>query len=122
EIARAFAQQNADVLVNISNDGYLGRTPVMRQHLANVVLRAVENGRTVLRVTNTGISARVTPSGRVLDATEGFTPAARTWTIARAPAGQTFYTRYGDIFVWLCAAASALALLTTFEFRRERGK
>ncbi|HYO62729.1 MAG TPA: apolipoprotein N-acyltransferase [Pyrinomonadaceae bacterium] len=120
EIARAFAQQGADVLVNISNDGYLGRTPVMRQHLANVVLRAVENGRTVLRVTNTGISARVTPRGEVLDATEGFTPAVRTWATARAAGGQTFYTRYGDIFVWLCAAASALALLTTFGSRGSR--
>ena len=49
--------EGADVLINISNDGYLGPTAVMRQHLANAVFRAVENGRPVLRVTNTGITA-----------------------------------------------------------------
>ncbi|HEV2763270.1 MAG TPA: apolipoprotein N-acyltransferase, partial [Pyrinomonadaceae bacterium] len=115
EIARAFSRQDADVLLNISNDGYLGRTPVMRQHLANVVLRAVENQKPVLRVTNTGITAHINARGEVLDATEGFVPAVRTWTVERAGTGRTFYTRYGDVFVWLCAALSVLALLATFK-------
>src|SRR5581483_5728328 len=44
-IARSFANEGADVLINISNDGYLGPTPVMRQHLANAIFRAVENDR-----------------------------------------------------------------------------
>ncbi|HYO99072.1 MAG TPA: apolipoprotein N-acyltransferase, partial [Pyrinomonadaceae bacterium] len=74
-IARQFTDAGADVLINISNDGYLGQTPVLRQHLANAVFRAVENRRTVLRVTNTGISARITPRGEVLDATGSFQPA-----------------------------------------------
>ncbi|PYS48104.1 MAG: apolipoprotein N-acyltransferase, partial [Acidobacteria bacterium] len=59
-IARQFADDGADVLVNISNDGYLGETPVMRQHLANTIFRAVENNRPVVRVTNTGITAYIT--------------------------------------------------------------
>ena len=120
EISRAFARQGADVLVNISNDGYLGRTPVMRQHLANVVFRAVETGRPVLRVTNTGISAAVTARGEVRDATEGFVPAVRTWAVARADGGQTFYAKYGDLFAWLCAALSVLALLSTFKSKGSR--
>jgi apolipoprotein N-acyltransferase len=109
------------VLLNISNDGYLGRTPVIRQHLANVVFRAVETGRPVLRVTNTGVSARVTPRGEVLDATETFRPAVRTWTVGRAAGGQTFYTRQGDLFAALCAAAAAVGLLSTFRLGRARG-
>ena len=44
-IARSFTNEGADVLINISNDGYLGPTPVMRQHLANAIFRAVENDR-----------------------------------------------------------------------------
>ena len=56
-IARSFTAEGADVLINISNDGYLGPTAVMRQHLANAIFRAVENERPLLRVTNTGISA-----------------------------------------------------------------
>lgn len=107
-IARTFTDAGADVLINISNDGYLGQTPVLRQHLANAVLRAVENRRTVLRVTNTGISARITPRGEVSDATGSFQPATRTWTITRATGGKTFYTRHGDLFVALCAAFSIL--------------
>lgn len=117
-IARTFAREGADVLVNISNDGYLGRTPVMRQHLANTVLRAVETGRPVLRVTNTGISALVTPEGRVRDATEGFQSAVRTWTISRAVEGPTFYANYGDIFVWACALITLLSVASTLAVAR----
>ena len=108
-IARKFAAEGADVLINISNDGYLGRTPVMRQHLANAVFRAVENNRPVLRVTNTGISAYISPRGEVSGATEGFQPAARVWLVSRAAGPRTFYTEHGDLFVIACAAISALA-------------
>ena len=52
-IARKLTSAGADVLINISNDGYLGPTAVTRQHLANAVFRAVENGRPLLSVTNT---------------------------------------------------------------------
>ncbi len=113
-IARKFTQGGADVLINISNDGYLGQTPVMRQHLANAVFRAVENARPVVRVTNTGITALITSRGEVRDATAGFQPAVRTWTIGPAPDGQTFYTRRGDIFVGLCAAIGLLLFVISF--------
>jgi apolipoprotein N-acyltransferase len=101
------------VLINISNDGYLGQTPVLRQHLANAVFRAVENHREVLRVTNTGISALITSRGEVTDATGSFEPAVRTWTISRARGGKTFYTRHGDLFVALCAVLSILLLVSS---------
>ncbi len=109
-IARKFSDAGADVLINISNDGYLGPTPVMRQHLANAVFRAVENGRPVVRVTNTGITAYISPRGEVRDATEGFRPAVRTWTVNRAVGGKTFYTKHGDVFVGTCAAISLAVL------------
>ncbi|MFL6228326.1 MAG: apolipoprotein N-acyltransferase [Pyrinomonadaceae bacterium] len=116
-IARTFTNAGADVLINISNDGYLGKTPVLRQHLANVVFRAVENRRTILRVTNTGISTRITPDGEVLDATDSFQPATRTWTISRASGGTTFYTRHGDLFVEACSLFSLLVLAATWRRR-----
>lgn len=112
-ISREFARGGADVLINISNDGYLGPTPVMRQHLANTVFRAVETGRPVVRVTNTGISAYITPKGEVIGATGGFKPDVRVWAIRPTGAGKTFYTRYGDLFVGLCAALSLVALVMT---------
>ncbi|HEX8845881.1 MAG TPA: apolipoprotein N-acyltransferase [Pyrinomonadaceae bacterium] len=113
-ISRSFVESGADVLVNISNDGYLGATPVMRQHLANTVFRAVENDRPVLRVTNTGISAYITETGKVLDATDGFQPAMRTWTVYRATTGKTFYTKFGDLFVWLCALMTLAVIVISW--------
>ncbi len=117
-LARRFARDGADVLINISNDGYLGRTPVIKQHLANVVFRAVESGRPILRVTNTGISAMISPRGEVKDATRAFEHAARAWTISRAEDGQTVYTWLGDAFAALCLFISALALASTFDVAR----
>ncbi len=116
-IARSFTDEGADVLINISNDGYLGPTAVMRQHLANVVFRAVENGRPVLRVTNTGITAYISPVGEVREATEGFRPEVRVWTIAKTPSGDTFYARHGDLFVVACALVSLLIFILSFKKR-----
>jgi apolipoprotein N-acyltransferase len=119
-IARNFTRNGADVLINISNDGYLGPTAVMRQHLANAVFRAVENGRPILRVTNTGITAYITPEGEVVDATEGFQPAVRSWRIGRNENASTFYSRRGDLFVAFSGAISVLVFAATF-WRRKLG-
>ena len=119
-IARRFSSEGADVLINISNDGYLGPTAVMRQHLANAVFRAVENNRPVLRVTNTGITAFIAPSGEVRDATEGFRPEVRIWTISQSAPVETFYTKHGDLFVIACAVLSLLIFVFSFWKRGDR--
>jgi apolipoprotein N-acyltransferase len=117
-ISGRFADEGADVLINITNDGYLGPTPVMRQHLANTVFRAVETGRPVLRVTNTGITAHIDERGEVRNATRGFEPDVRSWTVGRTSGTKTFYTRYGDLFVALCAALSLLLIAASLRKRR----
>ena len=117
-IARRFTGEGADVLINISNDGYLGATAVMRQHLANAVFRAVENGRPVVRVTNTGITAFITSSGEVKDATQGFRPEVRTWRIVRAKNAPTFYAAHGDLFAASCSILSLLIFLLSFQKSR----
>jgi apolipoprotein N-acyltransferase len=109
-IARTFASAGATVLINISNDGYLGPTPVMKQHLANVIFRAVENGRPVFRVTNTGTTAYITPRGEVHDPTNGFQIATRTWAVTTSTNVDTFYTRHGDLFAASCAVISLLLI------------
>jgi apolipoprotein N-acyltransferase len=117
-ITRRFADEGADVLINISNDGYLGPTPVMRQHLANTVFRAVETGRPVLRVTNTGITAYISERGEVRDATRGFVPDVRIWTVSRTSQAKTFYTRRGDLFAALCAVLGLLLLIASLRKKR----
>lgn len=114
-IARQFARDGADVLINISNDGYLGRTAVMRQHLANALFRGVENNRPVLRVTNTGITALIPTTGEVRDATQPFQEDVRIWSISRANRPPSFYTVYGDIFAAVCVALTLLIFLGSFK-------
>jgi apolipoprotein N-acyltransferase len=110
-IARRLAHDGADVLINISNDGYLGPTAVMRQHLANAIFRAVENGRPVYRVTNSGLSAMISEDGHVYGLTEPFQADVRVWTYYPGYERNTFYTRHGDLFVYVCAVMSAIIFL-----------
>lgn len=116
-ITRRFAGEGADVLIEMTNDAYQGDTAVMRQHLSNAVFRAVETGRTLLRVTNTGISAHITPRGEVLDETPRFQEAVRAWTVARASSGQTFYVMFGDAFAAACAFVSLFAVALSLRKR-----
>jgi len=118
DVARAFTNTGADVLINISNDGYLGPTAVMRQHLANAVFRAVENDRDMIRVTNSGISAYIDSNGQVSDATPSFQEAVRTWTVSKTATGSTFYSRHGDVFAYGCALITLGFISATFMSRR----
>ena len=119
-IARKFTSEGADVLINISNDGYLGPTAVMRQHLGNAIFRAVENGRPLLRVTNSGITAFISADGKVKDQTRGFEPDVRTWTVNMNSNADTFYTRHGDVFAEVCAGFSLVIFVFTLrKLRRD---
>ena len=109
-IARRMTSEGANLLINISNDGYLGPTAVMRQHLANAIFRAVENGSPLMRVTNTGISAEIGVNGKIGDQTGAFQHDVRVWHYSPVAAG-TFYTANGDLFVYFCAAITALLLI-----------
>ena len=119
-IARTFTKEGADVLINISNDGYLGPTPVMRQHLSNAIFRAVENERPLVRATNSGISAFINSDGHVSDMTTGFQPAVRTWLVGNGQQNMSFYTRHGDVFVYAFALISLGFIAATFMNRRKR--
>ena len=120
DLVRGFTNSGADVLINISNDGYLGPTAVMRQHLANAVFRAVENDRDLVRVTNSGISAYIDSNGHVHDATPSFQEAVRTWTVSKTVTGSTFYSRHGDVFAYGCALITLGFISATF-MSRSRG-
>ncbi len=121
-IARQFTKDGADVLINISNDGYLGPTAVMRQHLANAVFRAVENGRPLLSITNSGLTAYIRPDGVVVDQTSGFEIAVRTWRVGQSGTATTFYTRHGDFFVESTTVASLLILVASLFVGRRSSK
>ena len=119
-IARTFTKEGADVLINISNDGYLGPTPVMREHLSNAIFRAVENDRLLIRVTNSGISALIESNGQVRDMTPTFQPGVRKWLVGDPKHRETVYTHYGDLFVYVCALIALGFISATFMSRRQR--
>jgi apolipoprotein N-acyltransferase len=106
---RQFVQRGADVLVNISDDGWYGDSSAPWQHLNMVRMRAIENHRWVLRATNTGVTGSIDPFGRVVAAAP-----RHLRTAIQVPFGYeddlTFYTRYGDLFAYLCAAVTTVAL------------
>jgi apolipoprotein N-acyltransferase len=110
---RRFATEGATLLVNISNDGWFGRSAAARQHLLMARVRAVENRRWLLRATNNGYTASVDPYGRIYEPLP---------TDVRASADlpydfrtdRSIYTRFGDWFAWLCVAVSVILLASTF--------
>jgi apolipoprotein N-acyltransferase len=114
DLSNEFVRNGADVLVEITNDGYSGNTPILRQHLANAVFRAVETNRPVVRVTNTGITAFINERGEISDEAYVYETATRVWTIAKSDGKETFYVRHGDWFAAVCAILSFVFLTLTF--------
>lgn len=103
-LGRTYATSGADLLIEMTNDGYLGNTPVLRQHLANSVVRAVESGLPLVRSTNVGITALITPDGKILDEAPVYTEASRQWLINASKREPTPYTSHGEVFFWFCSA------------------
>jgi apolipoprotein N-acyltransferase len=106
DLVRQFAHSGAEVFVNVTNDAWFGDSAAPFQHFNMVRMRAVENRRYLLRAANDGISAIVSPYGEVLYTAKRF---ERTVINGRfgTSTDQTFYTRFGDVFAWMCLAISA---------------
>jgi apolipoprotein N-acyltransferase len=107
---RQFAAGGAEVLVNISNDGWFGQSAARRQHLAMVRMRAAENRRWILRSTNDGITATIDSAGRVRGTLPLYVEAT-SYTGFTYISERTVYTRYGNWFVAVCALLAVMGLL-----------
>jgi len=110
---RHFAAQGADLLINISNDGWFGRSAAPEQHLRMARVRAVENRRWLLRVTNNGFTVSVDPYGRMFKPLPPDVRAAVDLPYDFRT-DETVYTRFGDWFAWLCILVSVILLASTF--------
>jgi apolipoprotein N-acyltransferase len=106
---RQFENLGADVLVNISDDGWYGDTSAAWEHLNMVRMRAIENHRWILRATNTGVTSSIDPYGRVV-----VSAPRHIMTSLRAGFNYehdvTFYAAHGDLFAYFCALLTTLAL------------
>ena len=113
EVARRFTANGAALLINVSNDGWFGRSAAPAQHLMMARVRAVENRRWLLRDTNNGFTVSIDPYGRT---------AAEMPTDIRGELDAPYdfrtdltpYTRLGDWLAWLCVLVSVVLLAAAF--------
>ena len=118
---REFARNGAQLLINISNDGWFGKSEAAEQHLRMARVRAVENRRWLLRDTNSGITASIDPYGNVTRVMQ-----RDTRDSADLPydfrTDTTIYTRTGDFFAWMCVGVSAILTIVTFRKAKVAGR
>jgi len=116
----------ANLLVDITNDGWFLRSAGSHQHLANAVFRCVETRRPMVRAANTGVTCFVNEFGRLTqmlrdETGSTFTEGVLTGEV-KVPTEHelTFYTRYGELFAKSCAVITLIAMIIMIVFRRTR--
>jgi apolipoprotein N-acyltransferase len=107
DLGRQAVRQGAQVLVNLTNDMWFGRTRAPYQHRALAAFRAVENRVYLVRVTNTGLTSIIDALGREQVALPMFREDALVHTIQPLRT-LSLYTRFGDWFAQLCSAVALL--------------
>lgn len=109
-LSREFVRRGAEVIVNLTNDGWSYSVPAQMQHMAMAVFRATENQRSVIRSTNSGMTTVIDPNGRMQGILEPFTEGYMVRDVPVYTAGTTLYTRWGDWAAWAAVVLSVLAL------------
>jgi apolipoprotein N-acyltransferase len=113
---RAVVDGRTDILFAVANDGWFGDTMAPYQHEALALWRAIENRRYLVRVTNTGVTDVVDPTGRVTLRLPVFQPASAVVDVARLERF-TIYGRFGNWFAWVVSASAFAALWFSGESR-----
>ncbi|MEP6602795.1 MAG: apolipoprotein N-acyltransferase [Spartobacteria bacterium] len=110
----------ANLLVNVTNDGWFLRSAQSHQHLANAIFRCVETRRPMIRSANTGVTCFVNELGRVTqilqdDTGSTFTQGTLTGEV-NVPVDRqlTFYVRHGELFAKVCAGLTTLVIVVRF--------
>ena len=111
--AREAVRNGSEMLTTITNDAWYGESSAPFQHFDMAVMRAIEQGRYLVRSANTGISGIVDPYGRVLIRTNLFETVAVVGE-ARFVQARTVYATIGDLAAYVSAAVVALALALAF--------
>ncbi len=109
-LSRAAVQNGAELLINITNDAWYGKTSAPYQHFSMAVFRSVETRRALVRSANTGISGFIDPIGRIVSKTPLFEDAMIREDIPLM-SGQSPYVRFGDIFAVACMITAMLIML-----------
>jgi len=119
ELARRQVSEGADILINLTNDAWFGRTSAPYQHLGMAVFRAVENRRPLVRAANTGISGFIRTTGEITGKSDIFKRDLLTAEVDFSPPGVSFYTRYGDLFAYFLFAFSAIQIILGVWYKKQ---
>jgi apolipoprotein N-acyltransferase len=114
---RRFVVNGAEVLINISDDAWFGRSAAPEQHLEMARVRAIENRRWLLRATNNGHTVAVDPYGRIVAEMPVDIRGALEAPYAYRD-DLTLYTRWGDWVPWVCVLAGLGLLLMGLVFSK----
>ena len=114
DLVRRFTAGGSELLTTITNDSWFGATSAPYQHFAQASMRAIENGRYLVRAANTGISGIVDPYGHVLAQSNLFEPATIVGE-ARFLRSATIYARTGDVFAYACTLLTAALLVVAMK-------
>lgn len=109
-LVRKFYSKGGDFMVTITNDAWFGKTAGPYQHFSMAVFRAIENRKPVIRAANTGISGFIDSNGRILETTSLFRRTVLTMDLMTDKT-RSFYSRYGDLFSYLCIVTTILLLI-----------
>jgi apolipoprotein N-acyltransferase len=126
-VARQAVADDADFLVNLTNDGWFGDSAEQWQHLANAVFRSVENGVPLVRCANNGIIGWIDAHGRVQQIFRDAAGSEYAAGVAvmeiplrteTAKSAATYYHRHGDVFALVCVALTAISFGASRRQRR----
>ena len=133
DVCAGFVKNGADLLVNMTNDSWSGSVAAERQHMAMAVLRSVENRRTMIRGTNSGITCLILPDGSIAGEMEPFRMAWQKWEVPVYEGktfGKTVYTEVADrpirilcvICIGILFAGCVAAAVKSIAGRRKKTK
>jgi len=116
DLTRRFVLKGADLLANVTNDGWFLHSTGSQQHLANAIFRCVETRRPMVRAANTGVTCFVNEFGRITqilrdDTGSTFTEGVLTGEVNVPQDRQlTFYVQHGELFSKFCAGICVIVI------------
>jgi apolipoprotein N-acyltransferase len=121
ELVRRSVVEGSELLTTITNDSWFGRSSAPYQHFDQASMRAIEEGRYLVRSANTGVSGIVDPYGHVLQRSDIFQPAVIVGDV-RLLKTSTIFARIGDVFAYASAVATLVLLVAARARPRRRVK